>query len=171
MEKQEFLLLIPAIVFGVAIVDLLKLFSHKKTYFELVGWGIFLMLAIIAVWMRLFEKLEVVSSSNLLFLLIIGQAMMYARAANIITPEEKHLDTKAYFFSIQKSFFILFAVIAFFNLLMQYFVYNDHQSEWVRPVGIVLALVCAFAKSVWVRSAIMVFYLLMAVLSLIMGVL
>ena len=72
MEKQEFLLLIPAIIFGVAIVDLLKLFSHKKTYFELVGWGVFLMLAIISVWMRLFEKLEVVSSSNLLFLLIIA---------------------------------------------------------------------------------------------------
>lgn len=171
MEKQEFLLLIPAIIFGVAIVDLLKLFGHKKTYFELVGWGVFLMLAIIAVWMRLFEKLEVVSSSNLLFLLIIGQAMFYARAANIITPEEKHEDTKAYFFSIQKSFFLLLAVIAIFNMLMQYFVYNDHQSEWVRPLGIALSLICAFSKNVWVRSSIMVFYLVMAVLVLIAGIL
>ena len=171
MEKQEFLLLIPAIIFGVAIVDLLKLFSHKKTYFELVGWGVFLMLAIIAVWMQLFEKLEVVSSSNLLFLLIIGQAMLYARAANVITPEEKHVDTKAYFFSIQKSFFLLFVVIAIFNMLMQYFVYDDHQSEWVRPLGIVLALICAYSKNVWVRALIMVFYLIMAILSLIMGVL
>jgi len=115
MEKQEFLLLIPAVVFGVAIVDLLKLFSHKKSYFELVGWGIFLMLSIVSTWMRLFEKLDVVSSSNLLFLLIIAQAMLFARAANIITPEEKHEDTKAYFFSILKPFFILVAVIAFFN--------------------------------------------------------
>lgn len=171
MEKQEFLLLIPAIIFGVAIVDLLKLFSHKKTYFELIGWGMFLMLAIIAVWMRLFEKLEVVSSSNLLFLLIIAQAMLYARAANIITPEEKHVNTKEYFFSIQKSFFLLFAAIAFFNMLMQYFVYNDHQSEWVRPIGIALSLVCAFTKNVWVRTSVMVFFLLMAVASLIMGVL
>lgn len=170
MEKQEFLLLIPAIIFGVAIVDLLKLFSHKKTYFELVGWGVFLMLAIIAVWMRLFEKLEVVSSSNLLFLLIIGQAMLYARAANIITPEEKHEDTKKYFFSIVKPFFLLFAVIAFFNVLLQYFVYDDQQSTWVRPLGIVLALICAYVDKVWVRTVILVFYLMMAVLSLIMGV-
>ncbi len=157
-------------MFGVAIVDLLKLFSHKKTYFELVGWGIFLMLVIISTWMKLFEKLDVVVSSNLLFLVIIAQAMLYARAANIITPEEKHVDTKKYFFSIYKSFFILFAVIAFFNILMQYFVYNDHQSVWYRPLGIVLALVCVYVNRVWVRTLIMVFYLLIAILSLIMGV-
>jgi len=170
MEKQEFLLLIPAIVFGVAIVDLLKLFSHKRTYFELVGWGIFLMLSIVGTWMRLFEKLDVIESSNLLFLLIIAQAMLYARTANIITPEEKHVNTKEYFFSIIKPFFLLIAVIAFFNLLMQYFVYDDHQSIWLRPLGIVLALICAFVNRVWVRTLIMAFFLLIAVLTLIMGV-
>ena len=170
MEKQEFLLLIPAIVFGVAIVDLLKLFSHKKSYFELVGWGVFLMLSIVSTWMRLFEKLDVVSSSNLLFILIIAQAMLYARAANIITPEEKHVDTKAYFFSIIKPFFILFAVIAFFNMLMQYFVFDDHQSGWIRPAGIVLALICAYVDKVWVRTTIMAFFLFIAVTSLIMGI-
>ena len=170
MDKQEFLLLIPAIIFGVAIVDLLKLFGHKKTYFELLGWGLFLLLAIINLWMKLFEKLEIVTSSNLLFLILIIQAMLYARAANTITPEEKDVDTKEYFFDIYKSFFILVAIVAFFNILMQYFVYDDHQSLWIRPLGVVLALIAAYVPKVWIRSSIMIFYLLVAFLILIQGV-
>ena len=47
MDKQEFFLLIPAIIYGVAIVDLLKIFGHKKNYIEMMGWGIYLMMPVI----------------------------------------------------------------------------------------------------------------------------
>ena len=47
MDKEEFFLLIPGIIYGVAIVDLLKVFSHKKNYFEMVGWAVLYLLAII----------------------------------------------------------------------------------------------------------------------------
>ena len=57
MEKQEFLLLIPAIIYGVAIVDLLKIFQHKIRYWELIAWGLLLMVLVINIWIELYQKL------------------------------------------------------------------------------------------------------------------
>ena len=37
MSKSEFILLIPGIIYGVALVDLLKVFRHKNTYWEITG--------------------------------------------------------------------------------------------------------------------------------------
>ena len=36
----------PAIIYGVAIIDLVKVFSHKKNYLEMVAWGSLLMVYI-----------------------------------------------------------------------------------------------------------------------------
>ena len=49
MEKQEFFLLLPAIVYGVAIIDLLKVFSHEKNYWEMVAWGSLMMVYVVIV--------------------------------------------------------------------------------------------------------------------------
>ena len=46
MDKQEYLLLIPGLLFALAIIDLDKIFAHRKAYYELVGWGLYLILAI-----------------------------------------------------------------------------------------------------------------------------
>ena len=97
MSKQEFFLLIPAIIYGVAIVDLLKIFNHRKNYIEMMGWGIFVMMSVIFSWIELFNKLEVITNDNINFFLIIGNAILFARIAAVITPEEKDADTKSYF--------------------------------------------------------------------------
>ena len=76
MDRQEFFLLIPAILYGVSIVDLLKIFTHKKNYIEMVGWGLFMMLAVIYTWIDLFNKLPIVTSNNLNYFLIIIQAIL-----------------------------------------------------------------------------------------------
>ena len=97
MDNQEFFLLIPAIIYGVAIVDLLKVFKSRKTYWEITGWGVLLMVIIINTWAELYNKLGALVDSNINFFLIIGQSIVYAQAASLITPEEKHLNTKDYF--------------------------------------------------------------------------
>ena len=102
MDQQEFLLLIPGIIYGVAIVDLLKIVRHKINYWEVVFWGILLMINIINHWMELYQKLDALVASHVNFYLIIGQAMLYAQAANVITPDDKDSDTKQYFFQGKK---------------------------------------------------------------------
>jgi hypothetical protein len=163
MEKQEFFLLIPAIIYGVAIVDLLKIFRHKKTYWEVLIWGLLLMIIIINTWTELYQKLEHIVDNTFHFFIVIAQAILYAQAANIITPEEKHVDTRDYFFSIKKSFFLTLGSTTLMNLLVNYFVLADDREIWIRPTAFALVLVCAFVDKVWVRTTIWAFFSVLSV--------
>lgn len=164
MDKQEFLLLIPAIIYGVAIVDLLKIFGHKKNYYELVGWGSYVMLAVIFVWVELYNKLDLITSSNLTFVLIIGQAILISQAATVITPENEDDDTEAYFLKSRKLFFLLLAASSLYGMLMQYFVYDDHTPSWLRPLAIALYLIAGFSNKKWLRTIVLMVVLSLAVL-------
>ncbi len=151
MGRQEFFLLIPAIIYGVAIVDLLKIFYHKKNYIEIVGWGIFIMMTVIFAWIELFNKFTAVTSNNLSYFLIIGQAIFYAKIASLITPEAKDVDTKAYFMSVRKTLFLLISTIALYGIFLQYFLYKDSTPAWVRAIGIVIFLITGYSNKYWVR--------------------
>lgn len=166
MDKQEYFLLIPAIIYGVAIVDLLKIFSHRKNYFEMVGWGVFYLMAIIILWMDLYNILAEISENSLSFVLIIVQAILYARGAGLITPEEKDEDTEAYFMSIKKSFFLLMALIVICNLVIQTMVHDDRTPIWFRLIMAGLALILAFWDKKWFRVTIMFALLFFALVDL-----
>lgn len=154
MDKQEFFLLIPAIIYGVAIIDLLKIFQHKTNYWELVGWGLFLMVIIINTWIELYNKLGSFVDNNLNFFLIIAQAILFAQAAYVLTPEEKDIDTRKYFHDIRKKFFIIITAITAYNILVQFLIYQDDRL-YVRLIGVVLFAICIFVDKVWVRVGIL----------------
>lgn len=157
MDKLEFLLIIPAIIYGVAIVDLLKIFNDKKSYFELVAWGIFCLAGIVISWSEIFEKSEIIVRSNVSFYVLVLQSIIVARIAAVITPEERHINTKKYFMEIKRGFFLLLALSAFVNLLSQFFVYDDSTPILIRPILIIFMLACAFIDKVWFRTIILVF--------------
>ena len=150
MDKQEFLLLIPGIIYGVAIVDLLKIVQHKVNYWEVVFWGLMLLITIINHWMNLYQKLEYIVDDNVNFFLIIGQAMVYAQAANVITPDSNDEDTKAYFFEIRRKFFLIIAASILVNILLQFVVLDDHQLI-LRLTNLPVILACAFINKIWLR--------------------
>ena len=166
MDKQEFFLLIPAIIYGVAIVDLLKIFGHKKNYVEMMGWGIYLMMSVIFLWTELYSKLDLIVASQLNFFLIIAQAIMIAMLARIITPEEKDVDTKAYFFSIRNNFFFLASAAVAYNVVLSYTLYVDERVLWVRLLAIALYLTVGFSNRLWVRITILIFTLIMGILTI-----
>ena len=151
MDKQEFLLLIPAIVYGVAIVDLLKVFRHKVYYWELLLWGIMMMMSIIIIWMELYRKLGAIVDSNLSFILIIIQAVVYAQAVAVLTPEDESISAKEYFTSKQKTFFILLALSALVNMAVEFVVFEDSKML-LRLISIPLLIACAYLNKIWLRS-------------------
>ena len=169
MDKQEFFLLIPAIIFGVAVVDLLKVFSHKKPYFEMIGWALFLMGAIVALWIDLYERLELITNSNLMFLLLIGQAMLYAQASTVLTPEEKHLDAKEYFMSIRRVFFMIITGIILFNYLLNQFVYHNTDRQILRLFGVFIVGILIIYDRKWVRLTILGILIILMFLVLLNG--
>ena len=171
MEKQEFLLLIPAIIYGVAIVDLLKIFNHKKNYIEMLGWGFYVMIGLIFTWIELFNKLETVTGDNISFFLIIFQAVLFARAAALITPEANHSDTKEYFMEIRKRFFWLLSVIALYGIMMRYFAYEEEAVHWLRPLIIIIYMVVGYSNNYWVRLSGLVIILVLALARVFTGAL
>ena len=171
MDKQEFLLLIPAIIYGVAIVDLLKVFNHKKNYIEMVGWGLFMMLAVIFNWIELFNKLELIAGGNSSFFLIIIQAILYARAAAIITPEQMDVDTKKYFLSIRIKFFWFLSIITIYGMSMRYFIYDDNTIYWLRPLVIVFYLSAAYSNKYWLRMSVLIATLMVILVRVFTGAL
>lgn len=171
MDKQEFFLLIPAIIYGVAIVDLLEIFSHRKNYFEMVGWGIFLMMAVIFSWIELYNKLPVITGSNINFFFTIIHAIIFAKAAALITPGEKDVDTKKYFLEVRKTFFLVLTAMTTYGILMQYFVYNDNSPSWLRPLGILFYLISGFSNKYWLRAVSLLSVLLLTILRIFTDVL
>lgn len=158
MDKQEFLLLIPAIIYGVAIVDLMKIFQHKKNYWELLIWGVYIFMAIVFTWTELYAKLHTITDDIGRFFMIIIQAILFAQIVAVITPEEKDVNTKEYFLENKTKFFILIAVTVVMNELMRILVFDDHRPSWVRPSVFVLVLVCAFYDNKWIRTGIWAFF-------------
>lgn len=164
MDKQEFFLLIPAIIYGVAIVDLLKIFNHRKNYIEMMGWGIYMMLAVIYTWTQLYAKLDLITDSPTNFFLFIVQAIIMAKLANIITPEEKDHDTKQYFFNIRRTFFILASISTVYNSLLSFFIFEDRIPFLLRGLGITFFLIAAFSNNFWLRIAILAVVSLLSIL-------
>ena len=166
MEKQEFFLLMPAIIYGVALVDLLKVFKSRKTYWEVVAWGSVFMVYIIIIWLELWAKLDLVATNKWFFILMILKAILLAQIAGVITPEEKNTNTKNYFLSVIVQIFLMVTALLIFNILLQEFFYNDYRPWSIRIAILVLSLSCVFFNKSWIRIATLVvtFALLISIL-------
>jgi hypothetical protein len=120
------------------------------------------MISIINHWMDLYQKLNAIVDNNLNFYLIIGQAMIYAQAANVITPNEKDTQTKEYFFRVRKTFFLIILGAVALNTLLQFVVFDDHMF-WIRVTGVPLILACALIDKIWLRIAIGINYIVLTI--------
>ena len=166
MEKQEFFLLIPAIIYGVALVDLLKVFKTRKTYWEVVAWGSVFMVYIVIIWLELWSKLDIVATDKWFFILMILKAILLAQIAGTITPEAKDSNTKDYFLSVRVQFFLMVSALIIFNVFLQEFFYNDYRPWTIRVAIFSLSLACVFFNKAWIRLATLAvtFALLMSIL-------
>ena len=166
MEKQEFFLLLPAIIYGVALVDLLKVFKGRKTYWEVVAWGSVFMVYIVIIWLELWAKLDIVATDKWFFILTILKAILLAQIAGIITPEAKDTNTKNYFLSVRVQFFLMVSALVMFNIFLQEFFYNDHRPWTIRVAILSLSLSCVFFNKAWIRitTLVVTFGLLISIL-------
>ena len=156
MSKQEFVLLIPAIIYGVAIVDLLKTF-RLKVYWEIAAWGIYMLMAAIILALTLYGQLDTMASDNKALILVVVQAILFSKAASIITPEESDLDTKSYYHKNYKFFIAMVISVFAFAWLNEFVIYDDRSNTYVRPFGLVLAGVSVFWDNKWYRRIVLLF--------------
>ena len=143
MSKQEFILLIPAIVYGVAIVELLKSFKVTN-YWELIYTGTWLMLNSIILWLTLFNQLDFLIDNNINLLLVLLQAILFAKSAEMLTPEEKDTDTKVYYEGVIRYVILLQVFVFMIAGINEILIFDDRQNYIVRPVAIALGIIAVF---------------------------
>lgn len=150
MSKQEFILLIPAIVYGVAIVELLKSFKVTN-YWELIYTGTWLMLNSIILWLTLFNQLDFLIDNNINLLLVLLQAILFAKSAEMLTPEEKDTDTKAYYEGVIRYVILLQVFVFMIAGINEILIFDDRQNYIVRPVAIALGIIAVFWPNKYYR--------------------
>ena len=162
MDKSEFILLIPAIIYGVAMVDLLKIFWHNNKYWEGVAWGIAMFLNLIVSWFGLYDKLETISSNILYFTAYIVSPLIFAQAVFVLTPEEEHTDTKAYFLKAQKPFFSLMLLYVVINILLSFIIAENNPFGFMRVVVIFPFIAVIIWPKLWTRAILLATYYIFA---------
>ncbi len=147
------LLLIPGVIYGVGLADLLKAFK-PKVYWEITAMAILLILTLTFNWFLFAEKIGVVADNIGLFALTLVSPMLFTRACNVLTPEADNHDTRAYYFEVLKPLFLLLTAHTLVNVIIQTLIENDGFNLF-RFIGIPLLLLCAFYQKLWVRLLVM----------------
>ena len=73
----------------------------------MVAWGVLMITYVIIIWQELFVKLSLVANEVFFFTFSVVKAIVLSQIAYSLTPEEKDKDTKQYFLSVRKRFFLL----------------------------------------------------------------
>ena len=162
MSKSEFILLIPGIIYGVAMVDLLKIFRQARPYWEIVGWGIALFFNLIVSWFGLYDKLEIVSSNIAYFTIYLLSPLLFAQSVFVLTPEENDKDTKKYFLDNQKPFFTLYLSFMIINSILSTIISENAMFMYMRGIAIIPFIFVIFYPKIWLRAAILGLYFIFA---------
>jgi hypothetical protein len=153
MSKSEFLLLIPGIIYGVGVVDLIKV-TFRKHYWEIYLWAIILFLVLILQWYSLFYAMDQIGESKLSFTFMMITPLVFTRGCYILTPTE-NAETKSYFIKYRSAFFINLVFMILANGASQYFLVEESDPRALaRLVFLPLILAAAYWDNQWYRLAI-----------------
>ena len=154
MDDPKTLLLIPGVIYGVGLADLLKAFK-PKIYWEITAMAIILILTLIINWFLYSSRLSVLSENLGLFALTLITPMIYTRACNVLTPDPGKQDTRQHYFDVLKPFFLLLAFHTLVNVIIQSVIQQDSFNV-LRFIAIPILLICAFYHRIWIRIVVMV---------------
>lgn len=147
------LLLIPGVIYGVGLADLLKAFK-PKVYWEITSMAILLILTLTVNWFLFSERLSVVGENLGLFALTLVTPLLFTRACNVLTPDPGTRDTREHYMKVLKPFFLLLTAHTTVMVIIQILVHDDG-FNLMRFIGIPFLLVCAFYHKLWVRIGMM----------------
>ena len=156
MDNSKILLLIPGIIYGVGLVDLLKTL-RPKIYWEIPAMAFLLFLTLIVNWFMYADRLMNTSMNLGMYALSMVTPLIFAKACGVLTPEMDVTDTKKYFLDIQKIFFLLMAAHVSVNIIIQILLTDDGLNIQ-RFVGVAFLLSCAFYQALWLRIMMMLVF-------------
>ncbi|MBD79494.1 MAG: hypothetical protein CL840_11305 [Crocinitomicaceae bacterium] len=150
MDKEEFLFLIPGVLYGIAVFDLLSLVRNKKTYWESILWAMLLFFALIAIMFNLYEDLVTITSNIYYYTLFIFSPILFVQCCYLISPTDVEDDMKEVFTTNRKTFFMSLTGVIAVNLLIHVLVTN--KTNYVQSLFFILIFgLSAFYDKVYLR--------------------
>lgn len=157
MSKSEFLLLIPGIIYGVGVVDLIRV-TFRLQYWEIYIWASALFLVLILQWYSFYNAIDQAIESKLTFTLMMLTPLIFTRGCYLLTPPED-VNTKEYFLKYRKVFFVNMALMIFVNSGLQYFMVADPDSRSIsRLLFLPLIIIACFWDNKWYRLSIAILF-------------
>ena len=109
------------------------------------------MLNSIILWLTLFNQLDFLIDNNINLLLVLLQAILFAKSAEMLTPEEKDTDTKAYYEGVIRYVILLQVFVFMIAGINEILIFDDRQNYIVRPLAIALGIIAVFWPNKYYR--------------------
>lgn len=152
MSKTEFLILIPGVLYGIGLADLLKL-SFKKYYFEAYLWGLIMLMVLVLHWFDLFENIGSITDHRGKFLLSLVVPLLYTTTCYNLTPDD---ESKVYFMDNRKKLFLLLASLSLSNTLVQLLYEAPDERLIIKLVIIPFLILAGYWNNLYFRISIAV---------------
>jgi len=157
MSKSEFLLLIPGLIYGVGVVDLIKI-TFRIHYWEIYAWATILFMVLILQWYSFYNNIDQAVEDKLLFSLMMLSPLVFTRGCYLLTPTEGS-DTKEYFLKQRKAFFINLVFMILINTGLQYFLVAVPDARtFSRLLFLPIMLVAGYWDNMWYRASIVLLF-------------
>lgn len=168
MQPQEYFAILPLLIYGIAIAELVSpwrsFFEEKKPSITFITTGVMMLEVAFNNFYRFFSFLDNTYHSYYIFLAHLFSPLIFLMATHVYTPEDKkNLDTRDYF---NKKFKLLMILLAIF--VASHFIYDFTLglNMYVRLFTIAVLLTAAFTRWIWmvyvllgIRVIYMIFFL------------
>lgn len=158
MNLTIYMSVIPGIIYGMALVELIRIYRHKSQYWETSLLGVFLFIAIITNRYQLFPVMEELYGNMFIFSLYMFSPIFFMQSCYMLTPDSEHEDLKEHFAKRRKSFFTYVTLFVLGNVIIE-FVFGSQGMLLVRIIGVALFGVNIFIDDIRLRIATYAFML------------
>ncbi|MEP2024073.1 MAG: hypothetical protein ABJH98_00490 [Reichenbachiella sp.] len=161
MEPQEYFAILPLLVYGIAIAELVSpwriFFEDKKPFIPFILTGIMMLEVAFYNFYQFFSQLENTYQSYFIFLTYLFSPLIFLMAAHVYTPESKaDLDIRDYFNKRFKLLMILLSIFVASHFVVDF---EFGLKLIVRLVFIAVMLTAAFTRWVWLVYVLLFFRL------------
>jgi hypothetical protein len=151
MDIAIYMSVIPGIIYGMALVELIRIYRHKSQYWETNLIGVFLFVTIISDRYKTFPYIDQLFENMFVFTIYMIAPLVFMQACYTLTPELEEDVALEHFKNRRKSFFLLMAGFTSINVVIEIFLI-DQNLLYMRIAVVLLFIFNAIFDKLWLRA-------------------
>lgn len=150
MDIAKYMAVIPGILYGMALVELIKIYRHKSRYWETNLLGFLLFITIIYDKYKTFPYMNELFSNMAVFTVYLIGPFVFMHLCYTLTPENEEDVAKEHFLGIRRKFFFMLAIFTTFNIMVELLIIHDGMM-YTRFLGVALYALNGLFDWKWLR--------------------